>query len=323
MLNEREVAGILTMEETLDAVEDAFREKAFGRVQMPPKVYVTINKYNGDFRSMPSYFEKREIAGIKVVNVHVNNLKLYNKPTVMATIILIDPKSGAPISIMSGTYITAMRTGAAGGIATKYLASKNSTVLGLVGTGAQARTQLSAISKILNLKEIRAYDKSKESLNKFIKEVEKQYPIRVSLCKNIEECVKNSDVVSTLTPSASPIIKNGWINNGTHINAIGADAPGKQEVDPLILKKAKIIVDDLEQCIHSGEINIPLSNGILKKEDVYAELGEVIIGNKPGRVRDDEITIFDSTGLSIQDISTAARVFTKARVKKIGKWITI
>lgn len=323
LIDEKEVAEILTMEETLEAVEVAFREKALRRVQMPPKVYVTIKKYDGDFRTMPSYLEDLDIAGVKIVNFHLNNPKLYGKPTIMATIILIDPHSGSPLSIMGGAHITAMRTGAAGGLATKYLARKNSKILGLVATGVQARTQLLAISKILDLEEVKAYDISKEALTKFVKEVEESYTVRITRCKSTEECVENADVISATTPATSPVIRKNWIRNGTHINAIGADAPGKQELDPMILKNAKIVVDDLGQALHGGEVNVPLTQGILRKEDVYAELGEVIVGSKPGRVRDEEVTVFDSTGLSLQDISTAFRVYEKAKAKSMGKWITL
>ncbi|MFH0896639.1 MAG: alanine dehydrogenase [Candidatus Bathyarchaeota archaeon] len=323
LINEREVAEILTMEETLDAVKEAFMAKGYGQVQMPSKVYVTFKKYNGDFRVMPSYLENSDAAGVKIVNVHPNNPRIYGKPSVMATIVLIDPRTGAPLAIMGGTYITAMRTGAAGGLATKYLAKENSKILGLVGTGVQARTQLQAISKVLSLEEVRVYDIIGDALNKFIEETKEKYEISVSRCRSVHECIKNADVVSVTTPTTSPIIKNEWIRSGTHINAIGADAPGKQALDPNILKNSKIIVDDLNQAIHSGEINVPFSQGMLREDDIYAELGEVIVGDKAGRVRDDEITVFVSTGLSLQDVSTAITVFRKAKAENMGNWITL
>lgn len=323
LITESEVIKILTMEDTLESVEEAFSEKARGHVQMPPKTYVTFEKYCGDFRTMPSFLETLDIAGVKVVNAHPNNPRLYDKPTVMATIMLIDPRSGTLLSIMGGTHITAMRTGAASGLATKYLAGPSSRILGLIGTGAQSRTQLLAISKVINLNEVRAYDVSKEALSKFVKETEEEYNVKVTSCKSVDECVKNSDVICTLTPSTSPIVKKEWVHPGMHINAIGADASGKQELDPTILKTSKIIVDDLHQTLHCGEINVPISQGILREEDIYAELGEIIIGTKPGRLHSEEITVFDSTGISLQDISTAHKVFKKAKAEKIGKWITL
>jgi alanine dehydrogenase len=322
LLSEEDVINVLTIDDALEAVENAFREKGRGTIQMPPKIYVNFAKYEGDFRSMPSYFENLDIAGIKVVNAHPNNPRLYGKPTVMATIILLDPRNGVPLSIMSGAYLTAMRTGAAGGLATKYLARKNSKVLGLVGTGVQAKTQFQAINEVITLDEIRCYDITDETLKSCCREIE-NCGINVIPCKSIQECIELADVISTTTPVNSPIIKADWIRNGVHINAIGADAEGKQELDPEILKKAKIIVDDMNQALHSGEVNVPLSQGIIVEQDIYAELGEVVVGNKQGRLNDLEITIFDSTGLSLQDVSTAAKVFEKAKAKNVGKWITL
>jgi alanine dehydrogenase len=257
------------------------------------------------------------------VNAHPNNPSLYRKPTVMATIMLIDPQSGTPLSIMGGTHITAMRTGAAGGLATKYLAEPSSRTLGLIGTGAQSRTQLQAIHQAINLTEVRAYDVMGEALSKFVRETREQYEVKVTPCRSVDECLRTSDVICTLTPSTSPVVKKAWIHPGMHINAIGADAPGKQELDPMILKISKIIVDDLVQTLHCGEINVPVSQGILREEDIYAELGEIIIGAKPGRTHSEEITVFDSTGISLQDISTAHTVFKKAKTKKIGKWMAL
>jgi len=323
LISESEVAEILTIDEVIDAVEQAFREKGLGRVQMPSKVYINFEKNNGDFRVMPSYLEELDIAGVKIVNVHPNNPKNYGIPSIIATIVLIDSKNGTPLSILGGTYITAMRTGAASAIATKYLARGNSRIIGLIGTGVQARFQLLAINEVLNLEEVKAYDISGEALNKFVEDAEKRYPLKVSKCKSIKGCVKNSDVVSIATPTTSPIVFKNWISPGTHINAIGADAPGKQELDPEILKAGRIIVDDLDQAIHSGEINVPFNQGILRKRDIFSELSEIIIGDKERRTKEEEVTIFVSTGLSLQDVATATIVFKKAKARNIGKWVTL
>lgn len=321
LIPEEIVKDILTMEDAIRAVEEALMEKAAKRVQMPPKTYIFFRKYNGDFRTMPSYLEGLDVAGVKAVNVHPNNPHTYNKPSVMATIILLDPRTGKPISIMGGTTITRMRTGAIGGVATKYLGRKNSETLGLLGAGTQARTQLSAISKILDLKEVRVYDKVDGAVRRFIEEAMKTYNYNFIPCKGVEECVKEADVVSTTTPVTNPIIMDEWITPGTHINAIGADAPGKEELDPKILKRAKIVVDDLDQAVHSGEVNVPIEQGLIRVRDIYGELCEVVSGEKTGRESEDEITVFDSTGLSIQDMATAAIVYNRAKKRKVGEII--
>ena len=326
LLSDGEVKSLLLMNEVIEVVESAFKEKGLGRVQMPAKIYLFYKKYNGDLRAMPSYLEELDISAVKIVNVHPDNRTKYGLPTVMATIVLVDPKSGAPIAIMGGTTITDMRTGAAGGIAAKYLARKNSRIVGLVGAGAQARTQLMALLEVFGkFDEVRVWSRSKETRENFKAEMEPKYE---HLCKlitvtNVEDAVKGADIVVTTTPSREPIVKNDWVSSGMHFNCIGADAPGKEELDPAILKRAKIIVDDWEQASHSGEINVPLSKGIITNDNVLGEIGEVVAGIKPGRTSDEEITVFTSTGLAIQDAATAYLAYTKALEKGIGKQIEI
>jgi alanine dehydrogenase len=291
---------------------------------MPPKIYLFFKSYNGDLRTMPSYIEGLDVSAVKVVNVHPDNRTKYGLPTVMATIIVIDPKNGTPIAVMDGTWITDMRTGAAGGVAAKYLARKDSKVVGLVGSGAQSRTQLMALSMLYErLEEVRVWSRTKETREKFIQEMK---PIctnidRMVPVENIENVVRGADIVVTTTPSRIPIISNDWISLGMHINCIGADAPGKQELHPAILKRAKIVVDDWEQASHSGEINVPLTRGIIKQEDVYGEMGEIVAGLKKGRVSADEITVFIATGLAIEDAVTAKVAFRKALAQKMGQFI--
>jgi alanine dehydrogenase len=323
LIREEEVKGILSMEETIEIVEEAFRVKELGKTQMPPKVYLTFEKYQGDIRIMPSYLETLDSAGVKVVNVHPYNAVRYGMPTVMGIIILVDPKNGAVTSIMDGTHITGMRTGAAAAVATKYLAKKGSRILGLVGAGVQAKMQLLALSKILRLEEVRVWSLPEPTMDAFIKEAETIYDLMFRLCRSCEECVSEADVISTVTPSTTPIVECTSIRPGTHINAMGADAPGKEELDPEILLKAKVVVDDLTQSSHSGEINVPLQKGVLKEKDVYGELGEIIVGKKEGRTSDDEVTVFDSTGLSLLDVSTATLVYNRAGEKKIGTWLKL
>ncbi len=323
LLSDDEVKEILTIDETYNAVENVLVEKGLGRVQMPPKLYIIFKKYAGDFRTMPSYMEKNDIAGVKIVNVHPDNPKFYNRPAILATIILIDPRNGILLAIIGGTSITAMRTGAISGVATKYLGRRDSTVLALVGAGVQARTQLLAISKILDLNEVRVLDKTEKIRKDFIEEARRMYSMEFISCENVKDCVREADIISTITPVSKPIVMNNWISSGTHINAIGADAPGKEELDPQILKRAKIVVDDLSQASHSGEINVPLEKKIIGIEDIYGELSDIIIGKKNGRTSEDEVTIFDSTGLSLQGIAVASIVYEKAKNKNVGKWVSM
>lgn len=326
ILTDNEVKKLLSMDEVMKVVGSAFKEKGLGRVQMPAKIYLFYRKYNGDLRTMPSYLEELDISAVKIVNVHADNRTKYNLPTIMALIVLIDAKSGTPLAIMGGKTITDMRTGAAGGIAAKYLARTNSKIVGLVGAGAQAKTQLMALLEVYNnLEEVRVWSRSKGTKQSFISEAEREYG---NLCKfiladTIKEAVVGSDIVVTTTLSRQPLVMKDMVSPGMHFNCIGADAPGKEELDPAILKKAKIVVDDWEQASHSGEINVPISQGIIRKENVWTDICQITAGLKPGRERTGEITIFTSTGLAVQDAVTANIAYTKAIENEIGTFMKI
>ncbi len=322
ILTQKEVQKILPLKEiskVIKVVEKAFFDYGMEKVQMPPKMYLFFKEFNGDLRIMPSFSETLKMAGTKIVNVHPENPKkgLFS---VMATILLNDPKTGMPLALMDGTWITALRTGAASAVATKHLAQKNAKALGVVGAGFQAITQIAAISKIKKLKEISVYDIKDEAIERLAKILAKE-KIKIKKGELKEVCQK--EILVTATPAKEPVVKNEWILPGTHINAVGADAPGKEELDPEILKRAKIVVDCWEQANHSGEINVPLEKGIIKKENIFGELGEIVAGKKPKREKGEEITIFDSTGLAIQDLYTANLVYKLAKHKKIGKEIKL
>jgi len=324
LLTEKDIHQLLSIDEVIEVVELAFKEKGLGQVQMPAKSYLFYTKYHGDLRIMPSYFEGSDISAVKIVNVHPKNPVKHNLPTVMATIILVDPKSGAPLAIMGGSWITAMRTGAAGGVAVKYLARTGSKVIGIVGAGVQARTQLMALKGVLKrIEEVRVTDIVKVATEKYSKEMNEKLGVNVRAVNNVKEAVKGADIVVTVTPSRSPIVKSTWIGPGAHINAIGADALGKEELDPELLKRAKIVIDDWKQASHSGEINVPLAKGMITRENIWGEIGEVVAGLKPGRTSSDEITIFDSTGLAIQDAVTAELAYKKALAKGVGLHIDL
>lgn len=314
ILTEKEIKKIIPLDkisEVNKAVERAFFCYGKKEIQMPAKLYLYFKK--GDLRIMPSFSPELGIAGTKIVNVHPENPKI-NLKTVMAVIILNDSDTGLPLVLMDGTYITAMRTGAASAVATKYLSRKDALSLGVVGAGIQAITQIAAISQVRKLKEIVVFDIRGENVEKLAKTL-KKIKIKIKKTENIKEAAEK-DILVTSTPSRKPIIKADWIREGAHINAIGADAVGKQELDPKILKKAKIVVDDWAQASHSGEINVPLKKGIIKEKDIYASLGEIVVGKKKGRINDKEITIFDSTGLAIQDLYTAELVYRATEKKK-------
>lgn len=321
VLGRKSIEKLIGMDEAIRSVEGAFREYGLKRVQMPAKIYLHIDKYSGDFRAMPAYIEKIDTAAVKWVNVHPRN-RLFGLPAVMAVVILSDLKTGFPLCIMDGTYLTGLRTGAAGAVAAKYLARKDSRVVGLVGCGVQAKAQLEALSRLFEIKEVRVWGYEKACVGGFIRRA-RGFNINFKASETVEECVCGSDIVVTTTPSRKPLVKLEWLKKGAHVNAIGADARGKQELDPDILKEAKVVVDAWEQASHSGEINVPLRKGLISRKDIYADIGEVVAGIKKGRVLKEDLTVFDSTGLAIQDAAVADFIYKAAVKKKAGRLLKI
>jgi alanine dehydrogenase len=252
---------------------------------------------------------------MKWVNAHPNNKSL-NLPSVMAVLIYNDPETGYPLAIMDATNITAYRTGAAAAIASKYLARPDSKSLGIIGAGTQAHTQIIAHAEFFDLDSINTYDISSDSVEKLSADLP-DLPIKA--CP-IEEAVA-SDIVCTLTPSHNPIIMNEWVSAGTHINAIGADAAGKEELDPQILKRAIVVVDDIKQSTSGGEVNVPIQKGIYSIDDIHGTLANLVLGKIQGRNDPQDITVFDSTGIAIEDIAVAGLIYEKAR--QSGDYLTI
>ena len=303
LLDRKAVNTMMNMPDVLNVVEEAFRMWGEGKGNMPAKAYLLVE--HGDFRAMPAALPG--CAGMKWVNAHPLN-QSRNLPSVMAVMIYNDPETGYPLAIMDATEITSYRTGAAAAIASKYLARRDSHTIGIIGVGYQAYTQILAHAELFDLSSINVFDISEAAADKLISSFP-EFPIRKC---SIEEATR-SDIVCTLTPSRKPIVKKEWIMAGTHINAVGADAAGKEELDPSILKEAIVVVDDLRQASTGGEINVPIQKGIYTIGEVHGTLAEVVLGKKKGRKDNKVITIFDSTGIAIEDIAVAKLLFEKAQ----------
>ncbi len=316
LLDAETVRNLLDVEDVIRAVEEAFREKALGRVQMPPKQYIFFD--GGDWRIMPAYIPYFGVAGVKTVSVNPGNPKR-GLPTVIAIVELVDPETGHPLAIMDGTLLTAWRTGAAGAISAKYLAPSGASIMGVIGAGVQGRMQaVFTIHAVPSITRVKIYDVRRSAAESLASMLEREYGVDAEVVDDASAAARGVDVLATCTPARSPVVRREWIEEGTLINAIGADAPGKEELEPSILREAKVIVDDIEQAVHSGEVNVPISKGYLRPEDIYAELGEIVAGLKPGRVSDDEIIVFDSTGLAIQDVAAASTVYKRAIERGAG-----
>lgn len=316
MITGKKVKEVLTPSLAIDTVERAFRAYGFGEAEMPPKSYLFFPK--GDLRSMPAYLHGQgfDMAGIKSVNVHPGNTKL-GLPTVMALIVLVDPGTGFPLAVLDGTLLTSLRTGAAGAVAAKYLSRENARTAAFIGCGVQARTQLACLREVRKLERIHVWKYRPDDLLApgFARWVRRTFGMDAEISEDIDAVTEGVDIVVTTTPSREPLVRR--VSPGTHINAIGADAAGKREIHPGVLKSARIVVDDWAQASHSGEINVPLAKGEITEKDIYGNLGEIITGGKKGRTAVKEITLFDSTGLAVQDVSCAEIVFRRM-VKQKG-----
>ncbi|PSQ42729.1 ornithine cyclodeaminase family protein [Halobacteriales archaeon SW_7_68_16] len=311
LMSDRDVAATARIEDVIGAVEDAFRAYHEGAVVMPAKSYVDLDRYNGDFRSMPAYVDGGDwdAAAVKWVNVHPDNPTDHDLPTVIGTLIYSDPRTALPLAIMDGTELTSLRTGAAAAVATDHLAVADATSLGIVGAGAQAYTQLAAIAAVRPISSVVIADRNDDRIAAFADAFSDRFDVRGGSIAEAAGC----DVLSTVTPVEEPVVPRNALGERTHVNAIGADAAGKHEHEDVTLLDAKLVIDDYEQCTHSGEINVPWGAEVLDDDDLHGELGAVVAGAIPGREPDDGITLFDSTGLAIQDVAAAHVVYERAR----------
>jgi len=332
LLNADDVDENAEMDRVIDAVRGAFTAYERGNAKMPAKSYIDLPEYNGDFRSMPAYLDVNEddvaeetatgdgwdAAGIKWVNVHTDNPADHDLPTVMGTMIYSDPETAFPLAVLDGTTLTMKRTGAAAAVATDHLAVPDASSLGIVGAGVQSYTQLEAIAAVRDIEEVVVSDLDEERVADFLDAFGDRFDVRAGSVSEAGHC----DVLSTVTPVESPIVGPEDVGDHTHVNAMGADAAGKHELADDLLVDATVVIDDHEQCTHSGEINVPYAAGTLTDDDIYGEIGEIVVGHRagrpgtPGTPADADgvsgVSVFDSTGLAIQDVAAARVVYERA-----------
>lgn len=318
LLTQREVERLLDLQRAIRVVREAFTAMARGEAVMPSKIYLPLPR-RSDFRAMPAFLQHPPACGMKWVNVHPDNRRR-GLPTVMALIIMSDPATGEPLAVMDGVLITKLRTAAAAAVAAQALARPESRTVGLVGCGAQADAQLLALAEIFPLTGVSVWGRGAGEAARFCRRMQRRLPrVRWSAAASVELCVREADLIITVTPSRRPLIRRSWVRPGTHINAVGADAPGKQELDPTLLREATVVVDDSAQAIHGGEINVPIRRKQFRQAQIHATLGEVLLGRRRGRRSDAEITVFDSTGLAIHDVALGAHVLRAARRLRLGR----
>ncbi|MEM3693513.1 MAG: ornithine cyclodeaminase family protein [Candidatus Bathyarchaeia archaeon] len=317
-LSRKDVENIgLLMADVIKIVEESFLEKGFGRVQVPPKPGIHP-KEDAFIHAMPAYIPKLRAAGIKWVSGFPENYR-YNLPYIMGLLILNDPETGIPLCVMDATWITAKRTGAATGVAAKYLARRDSRILGILGCGVQGRSNLEALTIVLKeLREVRAYDIKEENLRKYVDEMGRCYGLRVVPVGSAREAVEDCDVVITAGPimrHPKPVIEASWFKDGGFACALDFDSYWKPEA---MKAMDKFCTDDLEQLMYYKAQGY--FSGI---PSVYADLGEIVTSQKPGREGEEERIMAMNLGSAILDVATAIKLYERARKKGIRTWLPL
>jgi ornithine cyclodeaminase/alanine dehydrogenase len=299
------------------AVEHAF--KLHGECKTQPPGILGIHADNGGFHIKAGLLDlNRSYFAAKINANFPGNPKLNGLPTIQGVVLLHDGENGYPLAVMDSIEITTQRTGAATGVAAKYLARTDSKTLTVCGCGIQGRVSVRALSKVLAIERVFAFDIDRRKAEGLTNDLATELGIKIESVDNLETALMQSDVCVTCTPSKQPFLKEEFIAPGTFIAAVGADNPEKQELQPTILSRNKVVADEVEQGATIGELHHALTAALMTREDVHAELGQVIAGIKPGRISADEIIVFDSTGMALQDVVTAAAVYEKAIQESVG-----
>jgi alanine dehydrogenase len=309
VLSKRDLERVLTMKSAIDAVEQAFKGLAMGEVLMPPLLMLDAPKYHGSWGIKAGVVNNQDVIGLKLSCAYFENPQRHNLPSIMGVVVVSDLTNGAPLAVMDGLQITAYRTGAIAGVAARYLARKDSEIAAIFGAGVQGRTQLMALNEVLRLKQARIYDIVPAFSRRYAEEMSAKLDLEVEPVDQVSEALRGADIISTATPSRVPYIKAEWVRPGTHITTVGSDEGDKQELDSAIYDKAKVVVDKRD---------VALKKKYLTSSRIHAELGEVIAGLRPGRTDSEEITVMDSTGLGIQDVTGGLAAYRLAKEKGVG-----
>lgn len=319
LLTKEEVGRLISMKDVIGTVEEAYKAFSSGQVVQPDYIGIHLPEPRGEIDFKVGYCKTNEIISMKASSGgFLDNPTAHGVPNGMGSVLLFDANSCALICVMDGSLLTGLRTGASGAVSVKALARKNAKKITCIGTGNQARMQIRAISLVMQIEEIHAWSRNPETCARFKADIEGEFDIPVILADSKKEAVEQADILITTTRGKGPLVEASWVKPGTHIVAIGTDMKGKQELDPEIFRHAKIVNDSISQCIDKGETWHPLNEKIISLDDIHGEIGEILLGTKPGRENDEEITIFDSTGMAIQDNTTAEKIYRNALENNVG-----
>ena len=315
-----DVRSSLSMAAVIEAVEEGYLAFEEGKVQQPDIVSMEMPEHHGETDIKSCYNALNESVSVKIASGFYDNGKTNDLTTMIGTILLFDGRTGASVCIMDGSLITAIRTGAAGAISSKLLARKDSKTVAVFGGGGQARMQVYGLCQVMDIETIKVYSQYPHELAAYKADVEKETGRQVILCDSVEMTMEDADIAISTTPSKEFLVNSSLVKPGMHIVAVGADMAGKNEWDPQIFRGAKVVGDSIAQCVSRGEMRNAIVAKVIAEDDIYGEIGEILAGKKAGRESAEEITIFDTTGMGIQDNVTAMRVYEIAKEKGLGQW---
>jgi alanine dehydrogenase len=317
LLRRSDIEGLLSPRDCMAAVENVFRLQGQGKITAPGILGVKAPGGGVHVKAGLLPGDRNYLVAKLNANFPGNNAQ-FGLPTIQGVIVVFDAKNGVPLAILDSIDITLKRTAAASAVAAKYLARKDSSIATICGCGQQSRAQLRAALLVLPLTKIYAFDVNERAAIKFSKELSRELKIDIELVRDLASAIQKSDVCITCTTANAFFVRKGDVRPGTFIAAVGADDVHKQEIDPALIASAKVVADSLEQSCAIGDVHHAIAHGLMRKENVYAELCEIVAGHKIGRGADNEIIVFDSTGVAIEDAITAGAVYERALANGIG-----
>lgn len=321
IFSQNDVKQAVNMSQAIHAVKEAYIQLSRGEAVIPLRTQVPVKKQAAVTLFMPAYLGSTDTLAAKIVSVFPKNTDK-ELPTIHAVVIVINAQTGQPEALMDGTYLTALRTGAASGLATDLLARKEASVVAIFGAGIQGRTQLEAVSTVRALEKVWVYDIIPERAEAYIHEMKSRgQPIPPDLCmaRTPSQAVCDADIICTATTSLTPVFDDVDLKPGAHINAVGSYTPQMQEVPAQTVARAKVVVDSISACLtEAGDLIIPLKDAVITKSQIHGEIGQVASGEIPGREREEELTFFKSVGVAAQDAAVAELVLRKAKELGLG-----
>jgi alanine dehydrogenase len=323
ILSREDVQQALSMGQAVEAMKAAFAQLSTGRADVPLRAALQVDQHNGVTLFMPAYLAADDQMAVKIVSVFNDN-PAQGLPLIHALVVVVDATTGRPAAVMDGTVLTALRTGAASGAATDLLARRDVHRAAVFGAGAQGRTQLEAVCTVRPIREARVYDVAPEQAVAYADEMSQRLSLPVRVAETPARAVRQADVICTATTSSSPVFEDADVRPGTHINAVGAYTPHMQEVPAETVLRARVVIDHREASLaEAGDLLIPLQQGLMTEAHIYAELGEIVAGRKPGRASSEEITLFKSVGVAVQDVAAAGAVLEAARRLGLGTEVAL